>query len=322
MKWTYDLRGLVLTIYSIILITGLPGNLLSLYVLIRKVKQEAKPIDMLLLSLNISDLIFLISLPIRYKEAADMEWKMSHFLCPLATYIFAINFYNSTLLLMAISVERYLGVIFAIRYKLKRHLRHTIITSVIIWVVNMAHCSIVLYLQYNYSDKSNAGVDLTNQTSCYWNFTQEQLKILLPGRLGVSILGIFIPVIICCFCYISIILRLSQADNIKPMKRCRAIGLAISTLLVFMICFVPLGVSFVVGFIGWYSPWWRVYVMLFSSFNACLDPFVLYFSSKLVQKTFKDCARSFFMWLQLLQLRLNLKISNSNSSDQIHLQMT
>lgn len=69
---------------------------------------------MLLLSLNISDLIFLFPLPIHIKEAADMDWTMSHFLCPLSTYIFVIDFYNSTLVLMAISVERYMHDIFDI----------------------------------------------------------------------------------------------------------------------------------------------------------------------------------------------------------------
>ncbi|KAF5909867.1 free fatty acid receptor 2-like, partial [Clarias magur] len=153
MNWTPELRVLVLTVYSIILLTGVPCNLLSLCVLIQKVKRDAKPIHMILLSLNISDLIFLISLPIRMKEAADKDWNISFFFCPLAAYIFVINFFNSTLLLMTISVERYLAVFFAIQYKLKWHRRHTAIISIIIWVVNMSHCTVVFYIEYHFSDR-------------------------------------------------------------------------------------------------------------------------------------------------------------------------
>ncbi|XP_053343362.1 free fatty acid receptor 2-like [Clarias gariepinus] len=317
MNWTPDLRVLVLTVYSIILLTGVPCNLLSLCILIRKAKQDAKPIHMILLSLNISDLIFLISLPIRIKETADNEWNMSYFFCPLAAYIFVINFFNSTLLLMTISVERYLAVFFAIQYKLKRHPRHTVIISIIIWVVNMSHCTVVFYMEYHFLDSIQG---LTNGTGCYWSFNEEQMKILVPARLVLSIVEIFIPLMICCFCYINIIRRLSLTGNIKPMKRFRAIGLAISTLLVFMICFIPLGVCFVEGFIGWNNPSWRVYAMLFSSFNACLDPFIFYFSSKSLQKAFSRSIRALYMLLHNLQVRLNITRTADNRADQIQLQ--
>lgn len=203
MKCKTDLRDLVLTLYGITLITGLPGNLLSLYIVIQKVQQEAKSIGVLL------------------KEAADMEWTMSYFLCPLSTYMFVNNLYNSTLILMAITVECYLGVAFAVKYKLKWHPRHTVITSVIIWVASMAHCSSFLHTVPLFR-QNNAGVELINQ---------------------------------------------------------------------------------------------RMYAMLFSSFSACLDPFVFYFSFKSLQKMFKDSTWGFLMWLEVLQVWLNIKGTANNSSD-------
>lgn len=150
MTWL-DLSSLVLTVYSITLIAGLPGNLLSLYAFVQKVKQGAKATDMLLLSLNISDLIFLFFLPIGIKEAPDLEWNISFFLCPLSTYIFLVNIYNSTLLLTDVSVDRYLGVAFAIKYKLKQHPRYAVTISVIIYIyiiyilVYMTRCVIGLF---------------------------------------------------------------------------------------------------------------------------------------------------------------------------------
>lgn len=279
-------RNLVLIVYTITLITGLPGNLLSLYAFIRRVKQGAKPTDMLLLSLNISDLIFLTFLPIHIKVTADEEWTMNYFLCPFSTYIVFVSIYNSTLHLTAVSLERYLGVVHAIKYKLKRHPRYAVITSVFIWTLNMAHCSIIFYMQYHFSDETNAGLDPATHNTCYRNFTEEQLSILLPECLAVSIVAVFVPLMICCFCYVKIIRVLYQLDNIKPAKRFRAIGLAVSTLLLFILCFMPFSVVSVVAFVTGCNPDWAVYAQLPSISIACLNPFVFYFSTKAMQNIF------------------------------------
>lgn len=295
MMWTRELRYSVLVVDSITLITGLPANLLALYTFIRKVKQRATPLDVLLLSLTISDLLFLLFLPLRIKEAANMNWTLSFFLCPLSGFIYFSTIHNSTLLLTAISVERYLGVAFPIKYKLKRNPKYAVIASVIFWALSMGHCSIVYIVEYH-KHTNNTLKDI-NRTSCYKEFTSEQLKLLLPVRFELFIVLFCIPFLICCFCYINFIIILSRLPNINPQKRFRAIGLAVATLLVFIICFIPFNVSHVVGFIGWYSPPWRIYTVLPSTFNACMDPFIFYFSSSAVRGTFNHIMRNLFNWL-------------------------
>ncbi|XP_046733323.1 free fatty acid receptor 2-like [Silurus meridionalis] len=291
----HQLSYSVLVVDSITLITGLPANLLALYTFLRKVKQRATPLDVLLLNLTISDLIFLLFLPLRINEAANMKWTMSFFLCPLSGFIYFSTIHNSTLLLTAISVERYLGVAFPIKYKLKRNPRYAVFACIIFWALSMGHCSIVYIVEYHRG--SNITVKDLNRTSCYKEFTPEQLKLLLPVRFELFIVLFCIPFLICCFCYINFIIILSRLPNINPHKRFRAIGLAVVTLLVFIICFIPFNVSHVVGFVKWYSPPWRVYTVLPSTFNACLDPFVFYFSSSAVRGTFNSIVQQFLNWL-------------------------
>lgn len=289
--WTKEFSYSVLVVDSITLITGLPANLLAVFIFIRKVKQRPMPLDVILLSLTISDLLFLLFLPLRIKEAAYMKWTSSFFLCPLSGFIYFSTIHNSTLLLTAISVERYLGVAFPIKYKLKRNPRYAVFACVIFWVLAMSHCSIVYIVEYHKHHNSTI-----NRTSCYKDFTEEQLKLLLPVRLELFVVLFCIPFIICCFCYINFIIILSRLPNINPHKRSRAIGLAVVTLLVFVICFVPFNVSHVVGFIGWYSPPWRIYTILPCTLNACLDPFIFYFSSSAVRGTFKHVIRQILSW--------------------------
>ncbi|KAK3515265.1 hypothetical protein QTP70_013034 [Hemibagrus guttatus] len=215
MKWTKNLSNLVLAVDAVTLIAGLPANLLAFYVFIHKVKQQATPIYVLLLSLTISDLIFLFFLPLRMKEAADMNWTMSYSLCPLSGFIFYATIYNSTLLLMAISVERYLRVAFPIKYRLKQHPRYAMIACVIFWVVSMVHCSPVYIIQYY---NSNDTISDPANKECYYAFTQKQLMIILSVRFELFVVLFFIPFIICSFCYIKFILILSRLPSIKASE--------------------------------------------------------------------------------------------------------
>ncbi|XP_072515743.1 free fatty acid receptor 3-like [Salminus brasiliensis] len=290
MQWTKQMRDLVLAVYGLTLIMGLPANLLAFYVFVRKVKQNAKPIDVLLLNLNISDLVFLFFLPFRLKEAAEMKWTMSYFLCSMSVFVFFTGICNSILLLTAISVERYLGVAFPVKYKLKRRPCNAVIASAIFWVFSVIHGATVFIVQY-YNPTNNTSHDQPKKDACYADFSKEQMPVVMHLRLELFLVFCCIPFIICCFCYINLILILSRLPNINPKRRSRAIGLAVGTLLVFVVCFVPFSTTHLVGYIGWYSPSWRVYALLTSTFNACLDPFIFYFSSSALRQTFKVCAR-------------------------------
>ncbi|XP_051575389.1 free fatty acid receptor 2-like [Myxocyprinus asiaticus] len=299
MVWTLSRSNLVLVVCGFTLITGLPTNILSFYTFFKKIRQQSTPIDVLLLSLNISDLIFLFVLPFHMLEAANMKWTLPYFLCPLYGFIFYSTIHNSTLHLMAISVDRYLGVTFPIKYKLNRNPRNAVIASIVFWVVSMAHCSIVYIMQYHNHFNPNV-TDPSKRNTCYEDFSDEQLKILLPVRLELFTVLFCVPFLISCFCYIKCICILSNLPNVNSKKRIRAIGMALATLLVFTICFMPFNISHVVGFVGGYSPEWREHALLVSTLNASLDPFIFYFSSSALREIFNNILSKLVMRLTLL----------------------
>ncbi|KAJ7985319.1 hypothetical protein DPEC_G00350840 [Dallia pectoralis] len=263
--------------------------MVAFYTFIKKVRQKATPIDVLLLNLTSSDLIFLLVLPFKMKEAKNnMKWNLPNFLCPLTSFVFYTTIYNSTLFLTAISIERYLGVAFPIQYKLKRRPSYLMFVSIFFWVISMAHVSIVYIVQsFHHSNTTQ-----TELGSCYQNFTQEQMQILMPVRLELFLVLFCVPFFICCFCYINFVRILSQRPNFNPKKRLRAIGLSLGTLLVFAVCFAPYNLSHLVGFIQWESPSWRVEAVLSSTVNACLDPIIFYFSSSAIRGTVHHLLRS------------------------------
>uniref|UniRef100_A0A8C5QKV3 Free fatty acid receptor 2 n=1 Tax=Leptobrachium leishanense TaxID=445787 RepID=A0A8C5QKV3_9ANUR len=286
---------IVLTVYIVTFLTGLPANLLAFYTFLIRIRQKPTPVDILLLNLTISDLVLVMFLPFKMREAASgMIWDMPRFLCPLTGFCYYSSIYISTLFLTALSVERYLGVAFPIRYKLNRKPKYAVIASVMFWLLSCSNCSIVYVVQYALPNNNTKA----DQLKCYENFSEEQLKILLPVRLELGLLLFFIPFIITLFCYINFIKILMHLPNIQAKRKQRAIGLAAATLANFCICFAPYNISHLVGFIKNESPTWRVDALLFSTFNASLDPVVFYFSSTAFQKLFYE---SFMAILQKAQ---------------------
>ncbi|XP_034468114.1 free fatty acid receptor 2-like [Hippoglossus hippoglossus] len=285
--------GLCLSVYIITFVLGFPANILAFYTFCQKVRQKPTPIDILLLNLTISDLLFLLFLPFKMQEVMNkMVWDMPYILCPLSGFVFYMTIYNSTSFLTAVSVDRYLGVAFPIHYSVKRRPMYAVAASIFFWIFSFVHLSIVFIVPFighvdspNSTKGNNASVTGDKKEVCYQNFTEAQLNVLLPVRLELCVVLFCIPLLICSFCYINFIRILSKLQHIDRRRRLRAIGMALGTLLVFALCFGPYNVSHIVGYITWKSPDWRDKALLCSTFNACLDPLIFYFSSSAVRGT-------------------------------------
>ncbi|KAM4703015.1 free fatty acid receptor 2-like [Rhinophrynus dorsalis] len=276
-------KAMYLAIYIVTILTGFPTNLLALHALIQKLRTKATPNSVLLLNLTISDLAFLAFLPFKVTEILQGQWKMPSFLCPLSELFYFSTIYSTTLFLTAVSVERYLGVAFPLNYKLYRKPSYAAAVSCFLWICSFAHCSIVYITEYRQDFNSSM------RFVCYDNFTKMQMEVLLPVRLELGILLFCFPFLITCFCYCSFIRILVSSPHIHREKKQRAIGLVITTLSVFAICFAPYNASHVVGFVLKENVYWRDEALLLSTFNACLDPIIFYFSSTAVQQSCKRC---------------------------------
>uniref|UniRef100_A0A7N9AKE8 Free fatty acid receptor 2-like n=1 Tax=Mastacembelus armatus TaxID=205130 RepID=A0A7N9AKE8_9TELE len=257
--------GLCLSVYIITFVLGFPANALAFYTFCKKMQEVMN----------------------------NMFWDMPYLLCPLSGFIFYMTIYNSTFFLTAVSVERYLGVAFPIQHSLKRRPGYAVAASIFFWIFSVMQLSIVFIVPFigpkntpnNTLGPDASGSTGNNEAVCYENFTAAQLNVLLPVRLELCIVLFCIPFLICSFCYINFIRILSKLQHIDRRRRLRAIGMALGTLLVFALCFGPYNVSHIVGFITWKSPEWRDKALLCSTFNACLDPLIFYFSSSAVRMT-------------------------------------
>nr|XP_013026236.1 free fatty acid receptor 3-like [Anser cygnoides] len=141
---------LILIAYVLTFIVGLPANIFTFVTLLGKARRRVNPADILLLNLTIADLLLLLFLPFKMAEAAaDMTWPLPIVLCPVANFCFYSSIYLSSLFLAALSVERYLGVVFPLQFKNRQRLGRTMAASAILWLLACSHCSIVFVAQYH-----------------------------------------------------------------------------------------------------------------------------------------------------------------------------
>ncbi|NXS50049.1 FFAR3 protein, partial [Balaeniceps rex] len=82
------------------------------------------------------------------EAAADMSWPLPAVLCPIANFCFYSSIYVSSLFLAALSLERYLSVVFPHHYKDRRRLRRVMAASVVLWLLACSHCSVVFVAEY------------------------------------------------------------------------------------------------------------------------------------------------------------------------------
>lgn len=275
----------ILTVYILTFLTGLPANTLALYAFIKKLRDKPTPTDFLLLNLTISDLLFLLFLPFKmYEAASEMRWLLPSYLCPLTTFIFFSTIYTSSLMLMAVSVDRYLCVAFPVKYKIYQKPVYGVICSIFIWITTSTHLCFVYIVDHLTGEDSQVH-------DCYNNFTQSQLDVVLPMRLELCVVLYFLPLIVCTFCYTKFILILRRTASLNEGKRRRAVGMALGTLLVFVVCFLPYNTTHLLGYITRDNVIWRSDALLLTTVNTIFDPITFYFSSAAFQGNLKALLR-------------------------------
>ncbi|XP_012684939.1 free fatty acid receptor 2-like [Clupea harengus] len=300
---------LLLSVYIITFILGVPANILAFCTFCIKVRRKPTPMDILLLNLTVSDLIFLTFLPVKMTEASDnMEWNLPFLMCPISSFFFFSCIYTSTFFLTAVAVDRYLAVAFPIQYKVWRRPRYAVIASVFFWLVSALNLSITYIVPFM-TNTDNVTTDIPSTVApqvqkprkCYDNFENNQLEIIVSVRFELFLVLFLVPFLICCFCYINFIRILSQLPSITRERRLRAVGLAVVTLLVFTVCFAPYNISHVVGYVHHRSEEWRNLALISSTLNACLDPMIFYFSSSMVRRAISCCLQGLTEKLHILR---------------------
>ncbi|XP_038149508.1 type-1 angiotensin II receptor-like [Cyprinodon tularosa] len=232
---------LVPIVYVFNFIIGIIGNSMVVAVIYCYMKLKAVA-NIFVLNLAVSDLTFLITLPMWATFAATgYHWPFGGFMCKTAAGLVMFNLYTSIFFLTALSIDRYLAIVHPVRSRRFRTVMYARITCVIIWLFAFVlSVPVALTRDVHYISNSKT-------TVCgILHPTEENSKSLDDLLLGISImkslLGFLIPfiIIISCYCLIGrALLRVNHIQKSSCSRDDEVLHMLAAAVLAFFLCWAP-----------------------------------------------------------------------------------
>lgn len=219
-------QQLVAGLYGTVFLLGLATNGLTLWPLLRQVRL-GNILATYLLSLMASDLLYLVTLPLwMVYILSGHEWTFSSPVCHVAGFLFYSNMYISTMLLCAISLERYLAVAHPLRaLGLRRRSSAFTVCASVALLVFLFHLSVLLLSE-----------DMQS-VSCYDSY---------PLQPGVAMFNYFrvaagfvLPLFILGVSYLKIVQGVRASETLLDWQKAKVKRLALSVISIFLLCFAP-----------------------------------------------------------------------------------
>ncbi|XP_069793966.1 proteinase-activated receptor 1-like [Narcine bancroftii] len=271
-------------IYTFVFTASLPLNFLAILIFLFKIGFR-NPTVIYMMNLAVADLLFVLLLPpkISYHFSGN-NWRFGSFLCQSVTSGFYAYMYCSVLLMLCISVDRYLAVAYPIKSSTWRTQSSATVLCLIIWF--LAICgALPLFL----TEQSVYVTDL-NVTTCHdvlpLSVQQTYFVYYFPS---LCILFFVIPLIVTTLCYVSIISTLHSASVVNHYGKRQAFFLAIIILGVFIVCFTPTNIILLIHYLNFFhapsDTLYFIYMLsvCIGSMSCCLDPLIYYYVSSLFQ---------------------------------------
>eukprot|EP00062_Callorhinchus_milii_P005398 gi/632944942/ref/XP_007887776.1/ PREDICTED: C3a anaphylatoxin chemotactic receptor-like [Callorhinchus milii] len=222
-----DLAGITasLVLGSAFLI-GVPGNFLVIWIILCTMRQRS-PTVVLILNLAVADFLVLITLPL-WIYAFLNSWDFGQAMCKIISYIVCCNMYISVFLIMMMSIDRFLAVLypFVIQKWRKNHV--VVKTVLVVWILAFLFSIPILLVQEIDTDPSG------NQQCFYRNYSSDgQQKAVQVLEIVVSFA---IPFTVLTVCYVCIVRKIKQMNFTRPNNTGKVI---VSIMVAFFICWVP-----------------------------------------------------------------------------------
>ncbi|XP_069820824.1 proteinase-activated receptor 1-like [Dendropsophus ebraccatus] len=283
------MTGLIPSVYTLVFSVAFPLNVMAIIIFLFKIG-VTKPAVVYMLNLAIADVLFVIFLPftIIYRFSGN-DWLVGEEMCRIVTAAFYSNMYCSILLMTGISVDRYLAVVYPIHSLYWRTTTRAWVACMFIWALSISSTVPLLITKQTYV------INDLNITTCYDLLSFEiQQSFIFNYFTTYIFLLFFLPLLITTFCYIGVIRKLSSSGINSTFTRSRAVLLTVTVLVVFVLCFGPTNIIFLIHCLGYYTKsndfLYFAYVMCtcISSISCCLDPLIYYFGSSMCHRYLRN----------------------------------
>ncbi|KAM9322379.1 G-protein coupled receptor 35 isoform 1-T2 [Pholidichthys leucotaenia] len=257
--------------YSLVFLLGFLINAAALWAFIANRKLWTTT-HIYMLNMNIADFLLILFLPFRIYDAFFCI-PVSSF-CTFLTKIYFLNMYVSIMVTAAISVHRFLAVRFPLQVRSWRWKKvKASVVCLFIWGLVVMLCAIFW--------KESSPDDLW---TCYMR--KDDQKTSGKFVLVLILMGFVAPLSIVVFCSSQIIYMFSKADDMSEEKK-RIVQLVIANMIVFIACYTPIHVAFLVDYFSYVPQNWKFSSHVFETVseliaatNCCFDSISYYFLLK------------------------------------------
>ncbi|KAM9806969.1 C-C chemokine receptor type 1-like [Syngnathus typhle] len=225
----------IIVLYSLVVILGFIGNLLVVCVLVKH-RNQTTMTDICLFNLALSDLLFLISLPLYTHYTMVKEWTHGDFLCHFSGGSLSTSFFCSTFFMVVMTLDRYLIIKHDVKVTKYRTRRTGFILTVIVWLLSFC-VSLPSFIFTSEKIQPKGLVCSYEPNNDAW-----QVYIILTR----NILGLVLPLLVMVFSYSRIIPVLMR---IRSTKKLRVVKLIISIVVIFFLLWAPYNISYFLMFL-------------------------------------------------------------------------
>ncbi|MEQ2193830.1 hypothetical protein XENOCAPTIV_015569 [Xenoophorus captivus] len=216
-----------LTVINVVIfLLGFFGNMLVIWISGFKMRKTVN--TTWYLSLAISDFLFCAILPLNIANMVMEEWIFGLFMCKFTSVLIFINMFSSIFLLVVISVDRCVSVVFPVWAQNHRSVQKASAVVVFAWLlaIGMSVPSMI------FRDVRN-GID--GRQTCFNNYTTK-LHSHKSVALTRFVAGFVVPFIVIIFCYSIIIIKLR---NNRMTKSSKPFKVMTSLIVAFFVCWLP-----------------------------------------------------------------------------------
>lgn len=273
------------TVYTLVFIISVPLNLVAVVMFVRRIRPR-KPAIIYMLNLACADLLFTLLLPFKIAyHFHGNNWIYGSFMCRVVTAAFYCNMYCSVLLMMCISIDRFLAVVYPMDSLTWRSPRTATAVCAAMWLLSLGGVTPLLF--------SGQTIHLPDLgiTTCHDVQDGDKLTSYYLYFFPIySSVFFFIPLVFTAVCYVRIVQALAAANVENRSKKTRAMVMAIAVLVVFVACFTPTNIILLVHYVqlahGGSESSYQAYLlsMCVGSLSCCLDPVIYYFGSSQCQR--------------------------------------
>ncbi|MEQ2168109.1 hypothetical protein GOODEAATRI_011031 [Goodea atripinnis] len=238
-----SLNIMSLIVYSLAFVLGVLGNGVVIWVTGFKMKKTVNTVWFL--NLAMADFLFTAFLPLSVTYTAmDFHWPFGKFMCKLNTTISFLNMFASVYILVVISVDRCVSVVWPVWSQNHRNVRKASYVSLCVWAL-----ALILSAPYFVFRDTGPSYENENIINCFNNFALSddsenrsvaELQLFRHKVMSITrfLLGFVIPFSVIVSCYAVIIHHLRRNRTLASQSS-RPIKIIAAIIITFFLCWAP-----------------------------------------------------------------------------------